>query len=221
MFGTNLAAWYAPESKKWQDSGRTTAAVADADPVGAWDDISGRARHIIQATGSQRPTLRLGIKNGYPAVRADGVDDFLGIASLSLAQPAWEFVAFKMVSLGAGNQTVIDGATQNESRLYVIASTSMNASAGGTITDTFTVTTNTVYIAACRFNGASSSLQINNRAQVTGNAGSATATGLRVGGDGTQFANVDILERFRVQADISQTVANQARLYLNSRYSGF
>ena len=46
-------------------------------------------------------------------------------------------------------------------------------------------------------------------------------TGLSIGGNGTEFANVDVLERFRVQADISQSVADRARRYLNRRYSAF
>lgn len=41
----------------WQDSARTTAATAAGDPLGAWDDQSGNARHATQSTNARRPTL--------------------------------------------------------------------------------------------------------------------------------------------------------------------
>lgn len=41
----------------WQDSARTTPATAGGDPIGAWDDQSGNARHATQVTNARRPTL--------------------------------------------------------------------------------------------------------------------------------------------------------------------
>src|SRR5690606_21332447 len=42
-----------------------------------WEDRSGHDRDVTQATAAARPTLRLGVAGGEPAVRFDGVDDEL------------------------------------------------------------------------------------------------------------------------------------------------
>jgi hypothetical protein len=52
---TGLQFWFKADGTLWQDSARTTAATADADPVGAWDDASGNANNATQATAGTRP----------------------------------------------------------------------------------------------------------------------------------------------------------------------
>lgn len=76
---SGLVAWYDASdfSTLWQDSSRTVRAQANADVIGAWDDKSGNARHLIQATTANKPTLRLNVKNGKPVIRFDGTDDTL------------------------------------------------------------------------------------------------------------------------------------------------
>ena len=76
-----LALWLKADGTRWQDSARTTPAVADSDPVGCWDDASGLGNHVKQATSTKRPSLKLGVQNGMPAVRFDGIADFLTAAS--------------------------------------------------------------------------------------------------------------------------------------------
>ena len=79
----------------WQDSARTTAVAADADPVGAWDDKSGNARHVTQGTASKRPLYKTAIQNGRSVIRYDGVDDFLFTASeFNLTQPTTAYIVF-------------------------------------------------------------------------------------------------------------------------------
>ena len=76
---STLVAWYSARTlgSLWQDSGRTTPVAANADPVGAWDDLSGNARHIVQATAGSRPAYSAAGFNGYPCLTFDGTDDFL------------------------------------------------------------------------------------------------------------------------------------------------
>jgi hypothetical protein len=82
----------------WQDSARTTGASADADPIGAWDDLSGNGRHVTQATSGKRPQLKLSIQNGKSVVRFDGTDDYLGgltnVAGLAITGDFTIFAAF-------------------------------------------------------------------------------------------------------------------------------
>jgi hypothetical protein len=72
------ALWLKADAGLEQTSGGTPA-TADGDPVGRWLDQSGNGRHVSQATGSLRPTLKLNIQNSLPVVQFDGVDDFMGL----------------------------------------------------------------------------------------------------------------------------------------------
>jgi hypothetical protein len=76
---TGLALWLDASdlTTLWQDSGRTTPVAANSDPVGAWDDKSGNARHFTQATSSKRVSYLTNLVNGLPALDDDGGDDAL------------------------------------------------------------------------------------------------------------------------------------------------
>jgi hypothetical protein len=49
----------------------------DGNAISQWDDLSGNGRHLTQATGSKQPLYKTAIFGAAPAVRCDGVDDFL------------------------------------------------------------------------------------------------------------------------------------------------
>jgi hypothetical protein len=51
--------------------------LADGDPIPSCPDGSGNSRTASQATSSKRPSYKTGIFNGRPAMRFDGVDDYL------------------------------------------------------------------------------------------------------------------------------------------------
>src|SRR5262245_19031906 len=65
-----------PGLKAWYDA-TTIAGLSDGSAVAQWNDISGNANHLTQATGSKQPLYKTGIVKGLPIVRFDGVDDFL------------------------------------------------------------------------------------------------------------------------------------------------
>lgn len=56
------------------------AAAADGDPVGYWGDKSGNGYNPVQASGTNKPSLKTGIKNGKNVVRFDGVNDSMPIS---------------------------------------------------------------------------------------------------------------------------------------------
>jgi hypothetical protein len=70
------ALWLKADAGLYQTSGGS-AATADGDPVGEWQDQSGNGRHFSQSTEANRPTLKLNIQNGLPVVRLDGSNDSL------------------------------------------------------------------------------------------------------------------------------------------------
>ncbi len=114
-----LVARYRADGALWQDSARTTPATADGALVGAWDDLSGAGRHLLQATNADRPALKLSIQNGKPIVRLDGSVTFLQ-AAFTLVQPEHVFIVYKSRVIGAGNfnDCVFDGANNQSMGLY-------------------------------------------------------------------------------------------------------
>ncbi len=62
----------------WLDATRISG-LNDGDPVATWSDLSGSGsgNDATQATSSKRPLYKVGIVNGKPVVRFDGVDDDL------------------------------------------------------------------------------------------------------------------------------------------------
>ena len=217
----SLAAWYWANALGFKDTGAITPVAVDSDNVALRKDLSGNGRDMSQATGSTQPLWKLNQQNGFPADQFDGVDDVLAFAGAGLGQPAWEFVAFKLLATPAGNHTVIDGAAQNQSRIYVNAALGINVFAGAGLVDSIALSTGTMYIVASRFNGASSSLQVNNRTVITGDAGASAVTGLRTGSDGSQFCNCQVFERIRYQRDLAQAEADFVRNLLNARYGAW
>jgi len=69
-------------SSRFQDSGLTTAAAADGDPVGGWKDLSGNSYSFLQSTSVYRPVLKLSVQNSLPAIR------FTAASNQYLAGPA-------------------------------------------------------------------------------------------------------------------------------------
>ena len=84
----SLVAWFRSEVGLFTDSAGTTAAVADGDRVGRWEDQSGLGNHLTQTTAGNRGTLKLAIKNNRNVVRFAGGTQCLNFtgAGLALAQ---------------------------------------------------------------------------------------------------------------------------------------
>ena len=76
------ALWLKADAGTFQTSGGS-AATADGDPVGEWQDQSGNANHASQGTAGMRPTLQTAEQNGLALVQWDGVDDLLLTASMA------------------------------------------------------------------------------------------------------------------------------------------
>lgn len=74
---TGLAAHWKADAGTWQDTGLSTPASADSDPVGGWADLTGSAHSATQGTAGSRPLLRTGIFGSRPGILFDGVDDHL------------------------------------------------------------------------------------------------------------------------------------------------
>ena len=79
---TGIYAWYRADLGTYQTvSG--SAATADGNPVGEWQDQSGNGYHLAQSTSGNRPALKTNILNGHPVLRFDGSNDWLQAALAS------------------------------------------------------------------------------------------------------------------------------------------
>lgn len=74
---SGLSLWLSADVGTFQDTGRSTPAAADNDPVGGWTDQSGAGNHGQQATSTLRPLLKLNSQNGKSGIQFDGVDDVI------------------------------------------------------------------------------------------------------------------------------------------------
>lgn len=88
---SDMAYWYDASNlgSLWQDAARTTPVVADGDPVGAWDDLSGNDYHVTQGTAGNRPTYKTAVQNGLPVLRGDGSNDYLENTSYANDYPVY------------------------------------------------------------------------------------------------------------------------------------
>lgn len=98
----------------WLKADAGTSTTVDGAAVSQWDDQSGNARHVTQATGANQPVYKTAIVNGKPVVRFDGANDFLQ-ASFTLSQP------------GASSEFAADGGTA------ATGNTGSNSAAGVTL----------------------------------------------------------------------------------------
>lgn len=61
---SGLQLWLKSDTGLWQDTAGTTAATANGDPIGRWDDQSGNGRNATQSTSGARPTLSTATQYG-------------------------------------------------------------------------------------------------------------------------------------------------------------
>ena len=63
-----MQAWYRADA---------ITSLADGDPVASWVDSTANARTLAQSTADYRPAYKVSIQNGRPAIRFDGLDDWV------------------------------------------------------------------------------------------------------------------------------------------------
>jgi hypothetical protein len=108
---TPLAFYDANSSNLWQASDGTTAAVANGDVIGRWDDLSGNGHHLTQATTANKPTLKTNTFGTLKAIDPDGGDNmvvpFTSVASSYTFYAVLDLVA---ADLNSANHYLFDTA---------------------------------------------------------------------------------------------------------------
>lgn len=160
------AAWYR----------NATGVTSSGGFASQWDDYSGNTRHLVQATGTNQPAYSAGV------FTFDGADNFMKVTGgFTFNQPVTIYFVGQQVSW-TGNDTFFDGNSANTGIIYqtgVTPTIVLYAGANAANTTNLAVATDGVVCAV--FNGASSSLRINNNAKTTGNPGAGNMGGFTLG----------------------------------------
>jgi len=219
---SGLTAWYKADGTLWQDSARTTPAVLDADPVGAWDDASGNGNHLTQATTTKRGTLKLNIKSGKPIIRFDGVDDNLRSAAFgaALSQPYTTLAVYTMRAYNAADSKVIyTGLADSPQWADITAFWRMFA---GTAVNTVLVPDANWHVNSAEWNGASSKYRLDGGTETTisSTVGAGTMTGaiLATTSTGTTPGDLDFAEFLVYSGALTTKNKTDLFTYLNSRW---
>jgi hypothetical protein len=181
----NIQVWYDGQDAEtlWSDTAGTTP-LTDGGTAARWDDKSGNARHVTQATSTKRPIWTEA--TGY--VTFDGTDDCLDINGPSIAMPLTMYFVMMRTAGGVGAQRHAfdsDQSIANERvRIYKGASewTESNYNAGN-INSAAVWPTDTLHVFSFTYNGASSTIHRNGTlvSGVTTIAGTGNVKLLRIG----------------------------------------
>ena len=219
ILGSNLIAWFRADLGLWQDSGLTTQAVNDGDPVGGWVDQSGNGNNVLQSTSADRATLKLSILNGHPVVRFNGSSDYLFSSAFSALSATTVLIVIRPVAV-SGNYQFFDGIASSN-RNCVFADASHYAWYAGTAITGPTATANSWAILNAVFNNSGSLLHLNGGSDSSGVTGTETLTGITLGANYTPalYTSCDIAEVIVASGAQSNTVRAQLDSYCDARYA--
>lgn len=184
LFSSNTGGWWDPSnhSTTFQDTAGTTPANTAGQPVARINDLSGNGNNLLQATNSKRPILQNSGSLWW--LEFDGISQFLQ-ASFTFAQPMTRVHAARIITW-TSSTWLWDGASANAASLYMSGSSprvDMFAASVGPI-DTSHFTVGADHVASEFWNGASSSLTIDNNTANTGNPGGSSVSGATIGAAG-------------------------------------
>lgn len=108
-----------PESVMYQDSARTTLALANNDPCGSWSDPQSN-QHASQATAGKRPLVKTNVLNGYRVLEFDGVDDYME-ATIAAKIAATTFLVVRRLDAVHG-RTLVGWKVDSSNRVVMYGS---------------------------------------------------------------------------------------------------
>jgi len=221
----SLVSWMSSDTGLFQDSALTTPATADNDPVGGWQDRSGAGHHLIQATSTARPALKLAQVNGRPSVRFDGTSDYLRTL-FSLPPPFSIYLVLREISwtegdevLGSATSDTFDVYQHNSSpNLYLYGGTGPIAGANP---DLAIGTWGLVEFGVPAPAAGSIYLRVNNNSPITNAASTASSSqGFTLGANysNTGFGNIEVAEVICYNRILIPSEQVSLRAYITGKY---
>ena len=182
--------------------------------VSQWNDKSGNARHVSQATTTKQPSRNTTRNSKNTVAFAVGRADELVSANVTMAQPMTIFIVARYSNVDANNHTAL------APRVYfgTYAEYYLYAGVGGHGTGSDDALW---HYFTCIANGASSSIAVDNGSPITGNPGAngwATHP-IRVGADnGATGWDGDIAEILIYNTSLGSTDLANVKSYLASKW---
>lgn len=157
--------------------------------VSQWDDQSGNARHLKQATDTNRPALQ-----ADGSILFDGVDNLLRCDPFTLNQPETVYILFKQVTWTVADR-IYDGNTTTVMALFQTGSTPQIQMFAGSAVGTISPTLNVYTVVASVFNGAASVNQVGASSSAAVDAGASNAAGFTLGAQPAgNYGNIEVRE---------------------------
>lgn len=178
----------------WQDSGRTTLATADGDPVYVADCTFTGTRFTAPGS-SQRPVLYLE-SGGKWSLSFDGVDDSLVGPQLVSSAANWTLAAQFLIATASGIRSVMLNGTAGDNNGYALMVRTDAGRIGGLypgvawLSGSTTATIDTPHTAVLRRAGSVADIRVGGVNQTLGNntaTPNAPGSGSILGGNGAPF----------------------------------
>lgn len=205
---------------------RADQGITIATGVSQWNDLSGSGNNLTQGTAGKQPLFVASAQNGLPAVRCDGVDDFLQSGAYVDTEPVTLFVVFKTITLGTGgvHDVLWDGVLAGSQ--YAINQNGGNFAlfnSNGAGLNSTTIATGTYHYGTNIYNGVSSVTRLDGSQTAAGSIGAAPAApgGFTLGGfgDGSRTYNAEYAEVLQYTSVLSATDYGRVEAYLKKRYA--
>jgi hypothetical protein len=145
-----------------------------------WDDQSGSANHLVAAPA--QPTV-----DGAGVLTFDGVDDFM-YAIFALIQPYTVFLRVKQITYTSTDR-FFDGSVQTANLRQSGTTPAILMNAGSSVASNTNLAIGAWGSVAVVFNGASSSIKVDQTTETTGNAGAQNPGGFIVATNNTGLSN--------------------------------
>jgi hypothetical protein len=181
--------------------------------VSVWADRLGSGHNLLQATGSIQP---LWTADG---IDFDGVDNIMKTAEGVVNQPTNIYIVFKQVTW-TNIDYIFDGYISVGGQLSQRTSTPNVYISAGTPSSLASVTLDTWCIVRVLFNGASSKLQLNAEAAITGNFGANHMDGMTLGNSSATGRASDVIVKEVIIRIVDDSDENETTIYnyLKAKY---
>ena len=177
-FSPSTEAWTPSQTatRLWIDADDASSITETSNAVSQWNDKSGNGFHFVQATGSEQPTLTANGLNSKPVITF--ATDHMDAPGYAIATQPFTII-FIATDDGGGNFSyVYDTATTRVIFSFENNNNARNSIYAGTawLSNNNAILDTNPHIFTATYNGASSSLDVDDVGLATGNPGSASIT---------------------------------------------